>query len=239
MDNSPPKRFSLLLTTKSLIIKAVKPFPKPAPFHDSTIQWIARVIGAYSLLTPHPLGRIERQQTLYLMKSILVSSFVAVALAFSVRAADFSVKLTDVHLCCKSCVKGVDTAVSKVDGVKADADMDSDTVSLTGPDSATVQKAVNALTDAGYFGKSSDPSIKVNAETGAKDAKVQTMKIENLHMCCAKCAKAVTKALGDVPGVTGNTAAKGVTSFTVTGDFNEKDAMAALQKAGLTGHVAD
>lgn len=173
------------------------------------------------------------------MKSILVSSFVAVAMALSVRAADSSVKLTDVHLCCQGCVKGVQKAVSKVDGVKADADMDSDTVTLTGPDTATLQKAVNALTDAGYYGKSSDPSITVNADTGAKDVKVQSMKIEDMHMCCGKCAKAVTTALKDVPGVTGNTAAKGVTSFTVTGDFNEKDAMAALQKAGLTGHVAE
>ena len=172
------------------------------------------------------------------MKSILVSSFVAVAMAISVRAADVSVKLTDVHLCCQSCVKGAQKAVGTVNGVTADVDMDSDTISLTGPDTATVQKAVNSLTDAGYFGKSSDPSITVNAETGAKDTKVQSMKVEDAHVCCGKCVKAITTALKDVPGVTGNTATKGATSYTVTGDFNEKDAMAALQKAGLTGHVA-
>lgn len=173
------------------------------------------------------------------MKTILVSSFAAVALAFSVRAADVSAKLTDVHLCCQGCVKGVQKAVSKVDGVKADADMDEGTVSLTGPDNATLQKAVDALTSAGYYGKSSNPSITVNSDTGAKDVKVQSMKVEDLHLCCGKCAKAVTTALKDVPGVTGNNATKGATSFTVTGDFNEKDAMAALQKAGLTGHVAN
>jgi copper chaperone CopZ len=169
------------------------------------------------------------------MKSILVSTFVAAALTLSLRAAD--VKLTDVHLCCQSCVKGVQKAVSGVSGVTATSDMDSDSVSLTGPDTATLQKAVDALTAAGYYGKSSDPSIKVNADTGAKDQKVQSMKIEDLHLCCGKCVKAVNQALGTVPGVTGNTAAKGAKSFTVSGDFNEKDAMNALQKAGLTGHV--
>lgn len=158
-------------------------------------------------------------------------------MALSVRAAD--VKLTDVHLCCQGCVKGVAKAVSGVNGVTANADMDDDTISLTGPDTATLQKAVNALTDAGYYGKSSDPSIKVSAETGAKDQKVQSMKIENLHLCCGKCVKSVNEALGSVPGVTGNTATKGARSFTISGDFNEKDAMNALQKAGLTGHVAD
>jgi copper chaperone CopZ len=171
------------------------------------------------------------------MKSILVSAFVAAALTLSVRAAD--VKLTDVHLCCQSCVKGVTKAVSAVNGVTATSSMDDDTVSLTGPDTATLQKAVDALTAAGYYGKSSDPSIKVNGETGATDKKVQSLKVEDVHLCCGKCVKAVNEALGSVSGVTGNTAAKGAKSFTISGDFNEKDAMAALQKAGLTGHVAN
>jgi hypothetical protein len=34
------------------------------------------------------------------------------------------------------------------------------------------------------------------------------------------------------------TAKKGAKSFEVTGDFNDKEAFAALQKAGLTGKVA-
>ena len=158
-------------------------------------------------------------------------------MTLSLRAAD--VKLTDVHLCCQSCVKGVTKAVSGVSGVTATSSMDDDTVSLTGPDTATLQKAVDALTAAGYYGKCSDPSIKVNAETGAKDQKVQSMKVDDVHLCCGKCVKAVGEALGSVAGVTGNTAAKGAKSFTISGDFNEKDAMAALQKAGLTGHVAN
>jgi hypothetical protein len=35
--------------------------------------------------------------------------------------------------------------------------------------------------------------------------------------------------------VTTNTAAKDAKSFTGTGDFNDKEVFAALQKAGLTG----
>jgi copper chaperone CopZ len=173
------------------------------------------------------------------MKTIIVSAFVAAALGLTARAADVSVKLTDVHLCCQSCVKGVQKAVSGLSGVTATSDMDDKTVSLTGPDTATVQKAVNALTAAGYYGKSSDASITVNGETGAKDQKVQSMNVEDVHLCCGKCVKAVNQALGTVPGITGNTAAKGAKSFTISGDFNEKDAMMALQKAGLTGHVAN
>jgi copper chaperone CopZ len=170
------------------------------------------------------------------MKKILTSGFVVLAMALSVRA-DVSVKLTDVHLCCQSCVKGVAKATADISGLKAEASTDDKTVSLTGPDTATVQKGVDALTKAGYFGKSSDASIKVNAETGVKDEKVKSLEISNVHLCCGKCVKAVGQALSTVPGVTDNTAAKGATSFTINGDFNAKDAVAALQKAGLTGQV--
>ena len=172
------------------------------------------------------------------MKSILAPAVLALAVAFSSHAADVSTKLTDVHLCCHGCVKGAQQATANLTGVTANVDMDSDSISLSGADTATVQKAVDSLTAAGYYGKSSNPDIKVNADTGAKDEKVKSLKVEGVHVCCGKCVKAVGEALSAVPGVTGNTATKGAKSFTISGDFNEKDAMAALQKAGLTGHVA-
>jgi copper chaperone CopZ len=163
--------------------------------------------------------------------------FTALALAFVMvaKAADLTVTITDVHICCQSCVKGVATAVADVKGLTAKADQDAGTVTLTGPDTATVQKGADALVAAGFFGKSSDPAIKLNTETGAKNQKVQSIKIEGLHLCCGKCVTAVNNVLGTVPGVTGNTAAKGAASFDVTGNFNDKDVFDALQKAGLTG----
>jgi copper chaperone CopZ len=172
------------------------------------------------------------------MKSILAAVVLALTLTLSGRAADASVKLTDVHLCCESCVKGVQKAVGKVSGVTATSDMDDKTISLTGPDAATVQKAVDSLTVAGYYGKSSDAAYTVSAATGAKDQKVKSMEVKDVHLCCGSCVKAVNKALGTVSGVTGNTATKGAKSFTVTGDFNDKEVMDALQKVGLTGQVA-
>jgi copper chaperone CopZ len=171
------------------------------------------------------------------MKLFFASSVLAMTLV-GAAYADSSVKLTDVHLCCESCVKGVQKAVAKVPGVKAESDMDDKTISLNAPDAATLQKGVDSLVAAGYYGKSSDAAIKVNGETGAKDVKVKSLKIEDTHLCCPSCVKAVNKALGNVSGVTGNDAKKGATSFEVTGDFNEKDVMDALQKNGLTGHVA-
>jgi copper chaperone CopZ len=91
---------------------------------------------------------------------------------------------------------------------------------------------------AGYFGKSSDKEIKMNSDTGAKGEKVQTLKLEGVHLCCGKCVSAVDKAVKTVPGVKEQTAKKNAESFEVTGDFKDKDVLDALQKAGFTGKVA-
>ena len=171
------------------------------------------------------------------MKIFFLSLVAAFGVTAAVRGDESSVKLSDVHLCCQSCVKGVAAATSKIKGLTATADQDDGTITLKGPDVATVQKGVDALTDAGYFGKSSDPAIKVNAQTGAKDQKVQSLEIENVHLCCGKCVKSVNEALSAVSGVKTNTAAKGAKMFTVTGDFNQKEVFTALQKEGLTGKV--
>ena len=172
------------------------------------------------------------------MKKILLFASVFCALLISVRAADSTVTLSHVHLCCDKCVKGVGAAVSHVSGAKAACDKEASTVTLTAADKATLQKAVNALAGAGYFGESSDASIKVSARTGAKDAKVKSLKVSGVHLCCGKCVKAVHEALSKVPGVKGNTAAKDATSFEVTGDFSPQAVFAELHKAGLTGKVA-
>ena len=167
------------------------------------------------------------------MKIIIAA--ISLVLAFKATAAEVKTTITGVHICCQSCVKGVAKAVADVPGLTAKADQDAETVTLIGPDTATVQKGADTLVAAGYFGKSSDAAIKLNAETGAKNQTVSSLKIEGVHLCCGKCVKAVGEALGTVPGVTGNTAAKGARTFEVTGSFNDKAVFDALQKAGLTG----
>jgi copper chaperone CopZ len=171
------------------------------------------------------------------MKITALALASALALTAAVRAADVTVKISDVHLCCKGCVTGAEKAVGAVDGAKATADQEAGSVTLTGPDAATVQKAADALVKAGYFGKSSDPDIKLNANSGAKGEKVHSLQIEGVHLCCAKCVKAVDKAVKSVPGAENQTATKDAKSFEVTGDFNDQEVMTALQKAGLAGKV--
>jgi copper chaperone CopZ len=168
----------------------------------------------------------------------LLQLLVAAGFALTLSArAESTVKLSDVHLCCKGCVTGAEKAVGTVDGAKAEVDQSAGTVTITGADNATVQKGATALLKAGYFGKSSDPAIKMNSRTGATGAQVKTMKVEGVHLCCGKCVKAVDHAMKSVSGVKEHTATKGAESFDVTGDFNDKEVFTALQKEGLTGKV--
>ena len=165
------------------------------------------------------------------------------ALLFSIALApaalaDVSVTLSNVHLCCNSCVKGVDKATATVVGAAAQSDRKADTVTITAPDKATAQKAVDALVAAGYFGVSSDPSIKVDASSGAKDGMIESLTVTGVHLCCAKCVDAVSDALEKVPGVKANTATKSAVSFEVTGNIEAKAVFAALHDAGLTGKAA-
>ncbi len=146
--------------------------------------------------------------------------------------------LSNVHICCGSCVNGVNTTLAKVAGVKGTASQADGTIVLTAADKPTLQKAVDALVAAGFYGTSSDASIKVVDDTGAKAGKVQTLDITGVHLCCAKCVTAVNGILSKVDGVKGNTAAQKATTFTVTGDFDAAAVFAALNKGGLAGKVS-
>lgn len=170
-------------------------------------------------------------------KQLLAALLLSGSMAVSAFAADTTVTLSDVHMCCGNCVKGVDTAMKAVPTAKAVASQQDKNVVITAPDKETAQKAVNALVMAGYFGKSSDASIKVDDATGAKDAKVQTMSVEGVHLCCPKCVTDAKAAVSKADGVTGNTIASKATSFNVSGDFKDSSVFEQLNKAGFAGRV--
>ena len=168
------------------------------------------------------------------MKTSILALIATAALATFARA-ESTVKLSNVHLCCKSCVTGVEKALAKANRVTATCDKDAGTVMLTAADKDALQGGVDALVAAGYFGKSDSTDVSLKDISGAKDGKVASLKVNDVHLCCDKCVTAVTKALEKVKGITSNTAEKKVTSFEVKGDFSPKEVFASLQAAGLTG----
>ena len=168
------------------------------------------------------------------MKTSILALIATGALA-AFANAETTVKISNVHLCCKGCVTGVEKAVGKAKGVTAVVDKDAGTVTLSAADKAAVQGGVDALVAAGYYGKSDSSDVSLKDTSGAKDGKVSMLTVNDVHLCCGKCVTAVTKAIEKVKGVTGNNAEKGVKSFEVKGDFSPKEVFAALQAAGLTG----
>jgi copper chaperone CopZ len=156
---------------------------------------------------------------------LTVSAF----LAFSLTArAESTVTLTGLHNCCGGCEKGITKAVTSVKDVTVQ--VSDTTATITAKTKAGADKAVEALLAAGYYGEGAP------AQT-APDKKVTSATVSGTHLCCGKCVKGIDAALKNVPGATAHDATKGAASFKVTGDFNLKDLLAALNKEGYHGKI--
>ena len=151
--------------------------------------------------------------------------------------ADTTVEIKDVHLCCGACVKGVGAALKGVEGVKPKCDQKAKTVTITGTDDAAVQKALDALGAAGYYGDTGSKTLTIKAPAGLPTGKVTTLKLANAHNCCRGCCVAIKKAVAGVNGVKGDTAKPKTAKFEVTGDFEAADVIKALNAAGFQAQV--
>lgn len=148
-------------------------------------------------------------------------------------AAESTVTITKTHLCCQSCVKGVAKAVKTVDGATAKCDMDAQTITITGADEATTQKAVDAIAAAGYYGSAT--GAKLVDDSGAKAVTGTSVEVSGIHNCCKKCTTAINDTIKKAGG-TGDVAAK-ATTFTVTGVSADK-LVTAFNDAGFSVKVA-
>jgi copper chaperone CopZ len=159
----------------------------------------------------------------------IVGLFVPLFAASSVFA-EATATIEKTHLCCNSCVKGVQKAVSSVDGVKVKCDREAGTITVTAADADTAQKAVDALLAAGYFGKVTGATTK--DDSGAKAGKSQSLVVSGFHNCCKKCTTTLNDTIKKVHGATGEVEAK-ATSVTVTGDFDPAKLVEAFNDAGF------
>ncbi|MBT4225297.1 MAG: hypothetical protein HOD72_12620 [Opitutae bacterium] len=149
--------------------------------------------------------------------------------------AKTTVSLKGVHLCCKSCVTGVAKAAQSA-GASATSKPQQKLVIIEAADDATASKAVTAVAKAGYYGKSSNPSIAI--KTDLKDATVTSASVSGVHLCCGKCVRAVDKAIDSLKGASGHTAEKNSATFKVTGSFSLKALLDALHENGLHGQIS-
>ncbi len=160
--------------------------------------------------------------------ALIVASLSLVA-GRSSFAAESKVTIEKTHLCCNQCVKGAEKAVSSVSGAKAECDKDAGSITITAPDAATAQKAVDALSAAGYYGKSTGAEFK--DESGAVAGNVKSVDVSGFHNCCKKCTTTINNTIKKVPA-TGEVAPK-VDTVTVAGDIDEKKLVDAFHDAGF------
>jgi len=171
-----------------------------------------------------------------MIKSSWLLLLAGVLAPLSSQAADYSVTLSNVHLCCGHCVSDANDAVKPVTGATAAADKTAHTITITAASEATAQKAVDALVAAGFYGQPSDANIKIAATTVA-EGNVHSLKLSGAHLCCNKCVAMVNKAVAQVHGVAGTTASKDSDSFEITGDFNASEVVKALNTAGFAAKI--
>jgi copper chaperone CopZ len=148
-------------------------------------------------------------------------------------AADATATMEKTHLCCQSCLKAAEKAVTSVKGATAKCDAKAGTVTITAPDAEAAQKAVDALVQAGFYGKVTGAKLKEEAATG----KATSATVSEIHNCCKKCTTAINNAVKNAPGVKGEAGLK-ETTFTLTGDFQTQALVDALHAAGFHAKVA-
>jgi copper chaperone CopZ len=181
-----------------------------------------------------PKFQLNRRSPMQRVLALVVASFILTA-AGSAFAAEAKATVEKTHLCCNACVKGAEKAVSSVAGAVAKCDRDAGSVTITAPDAATAQKAVNALVAAGYYGKATGAEIK--DDSGAAAGQVKAATVSGFHNCCKKCMTAINETIAKVPGAKGEVDGK-ATKVSVTGDFDAKKLVEAFNEAGFHVKVA-
>lgn len=163
--------------------------------------------------------------------------FITSALLTLSAAAETTVTMTGVHNCCKSCTNGIVKAGAGLKDVTITAE--GKTVTIVAKQKSAAKKAVEAIIEAGYYGKvEGDESSTAKSAAPAKaESKVAKATVTGVHLCCQKCADAATKAVKAVAGVSKYDIASKATSFTVEGDFSKADLTAALNDAGFAGKI--
>jgi copper chaperone CopZ len=162
----------------------------------------------------------------------LASVGMLLALAGAARA-ETKVELKGVHLCCDGCVKAVGEILKKVDGVKGECDKAEKTITLTAADAKTVKKAIEALVKAGFHGTPDNKDFAIKDDSGAKEGKVKSLTLTGIHNCCPMCCKAIKSVVKKVDGVKEENVKPKEKTFEVTGEFDAKELVKALNDAGF------
>lgn len=151
------------------------------------------------------------------------------------------VEVRGVHLCCGACVKGVEKALSGIEGVSNVAsDRETKTVTFTAADDKAAKAGIEALAKAGFHGKArhGDDDLAFPASGAKEGSKASKISLSHVHLCCAACVRAVDEVVRKVDGVTNVTADRQAGTVEVTGENVSVEAVVkALNDAGFHATV--
>ncbi|MBX7074848.1 MAG: hypothetical protein K1X71_17030 [Pirellulales bacterium] len=150
---------------------------------------------------------------------------------------DTRLQLRGVHLCCQGCAQAVNQAVQTVAGAESQCDLHDGTVTVTAPDDAAAQQALDAIAAAGFYGRADSEQFAIRPVGNIPPGNVHRLRVSGIHNCCDLCCDAIRQAIATVAGVTGDTATPGATSFVVTGDFKPAALVQAINAAGFSARV--
>jgi copper chaperone CopZ len=143
-----------------------------------------------------------------------------------------NVELKKAHICCPMCVQAVAKVLEKA-GVKGAANKDQGTITFTAADDKAAQKVLDDLAAAGFHGETGNRDLKIKDDSGVKEGKVTKLTLVGAHNCCGACTKAIKEVLKKVDGVESDDAKAKSDTITITGNFDGRSAVKALNEAGF------
>lgn len=148
--------------------------------------------------------------------------------------AESKIEVKQLHMCCSGCAEEVENILKKVDGLTdIQVTRKNRTATFSASSSAAAQKALDALSEDGFFGQTNDKSIAFKPDSGVKQGKVTSLTVTGFHNTCPGCVKSFRVALKKVDGVTGDDCKPSVTTCTVKGNFDAAALVDALNKEGF------
>ena len=166
---------------------------------------------------------------------LILRSFILLILYF-LSYASFAltkVTLSDVHICCVTCQEAIEHAVLGVKGANVSVNRDVNRAAISASDDSVVQAALDAVANAGFYGKSDNDTVAMKAS--AVDGKSSSAEFVGFHNCCGGCSSSLEEAVKSITGV--QTVSLSKRSCLVKGDFNVASVLKAINNAGFSASV--
>lgn len=169
-----------------------------------------------------------------IMKNFKAYLTLLIAFLFSSTAfAASKITLSDVHLCCPTCKKAVETAVGGIKDADVKVDLVKKTVTVTANDDAVAQKAVDAIASAGFYGSSGNDKVAI--KTPGAEGTSSNADLVGFHNCCVGCEYSIKSGVNEVDGVDSTVVKK--RSCNVKGSFDVAAVLKAANDAGFSASV--